>query len=75
MQWGLRGLMGGESWVTSKVHQRIDSLWTPWHTFRVMDRSLMGSEAHTGVLYEAALTKTTDRVSLSKSIALVINFK
>lgn len=40
-----------------------------------MDRSLMGSEAHTGVLYEAALTKTTDRVSLSKSIALVINFK
>lgn len=20
------------SWVTAKVHQRIDSLWKPWHT-------------------------------------------
>lgn len=29
---GARGLMGAESWVTAKVHQRIDSLWRPQHT-------------------------------------------
>lgn len=38
--------MGAKSWVTSKVHQRIDSLWRPWHTVRFMDRSLTGSETH-----------------------------
>lgn len=40
------GLMEAESWVTSKVHQRIDSLWRPWHTVRVMDRCFVRTEAH-----------------------------
>lgn len=39
---GCGGLMGTGSWVTSRVHQRIDSLWRLWHPVRVMGRSSHG---------------------------------
>jgi len=37
--------MGAGSWVTAKVHQRIDSLWRPWRAVSYGPVS-MGAAAH-----------------------------